>query len=181
MKFKKNLILIIAGSILFVGMWEKKGIATKSEEEKIKIYNSGIGRYEEVTKVAKEVEEWRQILTKKQYHITREHGTELPFTGKLLFNKKKGIYTCIACGTHLFSSDTKYDSKTGWPSFWEPIAKENIGYHEDNSLWGKSIEVHCPRCGAHLGHVFDDGPPPTNKRFCINSAALNFKPDKENE
>jgi peptide-methionine (R)-S-oxide reductase len=125
-------------------------------------------------------EEWKKDLTPEQYEVLRNKGTEQAFTGKLLHNKEGGDYTCAACGNVLFSSDTKFDSGTGWPSFTEPMNKENVILEEDNSHGMKRIEVKCKRCGSHLGHVFPDGPGPNGQRFCINSCALNFK-KKEGE
>ena len=127
------------------------------------------------TKLKKSKEEWRKILTSKEFRVLREKGTEYPFTGKHLHNKKKGIYVCAGCGNELFSSDTKFNSGTGWPSFWAPISDDRIELEEDSSLGIKRIEVICSKCGGHLGHVFDDGPKPTGNRFCINSVALHFK------
>jgi peptide-methionine (R)-S-oxide reductase len=132
-------------------------------------------------KIEKSNKDWRQSLTPEEYNILREKGTEPPFTGKLVDNKKKGIYLCAGCKKELFSSDTKYDSGSGWPSFWNSISDENIELKEDNSLGMHRIEVVCARCGGHLGHVFDDGPNPTGKRYCINSAALHFKENEKNE
>jgi peptide-methionine (R)-S-oxide reductase len=122
-----------------------------------------------------EEKDWKKILTKEQYKILIQKGTEPPFTGKLLKNKEKGNYYCAGCKNPLFSSDTKYDSGSGWPSFWDVIEKGNINLKEDFSLGLKRIEVLCSRCGGHLGHVFEDGPKPTGKRYCINSASLEFK------
>jgi len=127
------------------------------------------------TKLKNSKDEWRTILTSKEFRVLREKGTEHPFTGKHLRNKKKGIYVCAGCGNELFSSDTKFNSGTGWPSFWAPITDDRIELEEDSSLGIKRTEVLCSQCGGHLGHVFDDGPKPTGNRFCINSVALHFK------
>jgi len=124
------------------------------------------------TRIEKSEQAWREELTPAQYEVLRRKGTEPPFSGPYVHTKDDGMYRCAACGTALFSSDTKFDSGTGWPSFTEPANLENIELHEDNSLFMRRIEVTCATCGGHLGHVFNDGPGPDGQRYCINSVAL---------
>lgn len=132
-------------------------------------------------KVVKTEEEWRAQLSAEEYHVTREHGTERAFTGRYHNEKRQGRYDCICCGQPLFASETKYDSGTGWPSYWAPIHDEAVATRTDRSWFMVRTEVLCSKCDAHLGHVFPDGPAPTGQRFCMNSASLKFEPSDKDE
>ena len=130
-------------------------------------------------KIVKSPQEWKEVLTPDQFEVCINKGTEPPFSGKYYKNKEKGTYKCVCCGETLFTSDTKHDSGSGWPSFWQPLSDEKIEYISDNAYGMIRTEVNCKKCGAHLGHVFDDGPKPTNLRYCINSISLDLEKKDE--
>jgi peptide-methionine (R)-S-oxide reductase len=164
------LFLCAAALILFYG----KAEGDMMKDELVRLYSIRTGGYVELPVDKRSPAEWKKFLTAEQFNILREEGTERAFTGKYWNHHEKGIYTCAGCGTDLFSSETKFESGTGWPSFWQPVAPENIRELEDRSFFMRRVEVECSRCGGHLGHVFKDGPPPTGLRYCINSASLSF-------
>jgi len=178
--FSTIMSMLMAGWMLFsCSPTKPAGSANLPAPVQIKVYSAEKGEYVMSETVVKSEEEWKKLLTPEQYHILREKGTERAFSGKLDKNRQHGIYRCAACGLDLYRSEDKFDSGTGWPSFTKPIAPENISTRADNSLFTRRTEVLCPRCGGHLGHVFDDGPKPTGLRYCMNSAALEFVATKE--
>ncbi len=163
--------ICIVGGLLYVAATTSK-TSSRSYDPTILTQTKS---QEGTTVVTKSEDQWKKQLTDEQYYITRQKGTERAFTGKYWNNHEKGKYTCVCCGAELFSSDTKYESGSGWPSFYRPEDPNAVAEHSDNTLGMRRVEIACSKCGAHLGHVFDDGPQPTGLRYCVNSASLDFK------
>ncbi len=176
MKIITGGFIVLACAVILVSLHGKNGKADGKmmKEKTVRLYSVEKAAYVTLSSDNRSPDQWKQVLTPEQFNILREEGTERAFSGKYWDDHRHGIYRCAGCGTDLFSSETKFDSGTGWPSFWQPVAPENVREVEDKSFFMRRVEVECARCGGHLGHVFKDGPAPTGLRYCINSASLAF-------